>query len=140
MRPGGAVKQAWHRGGRGLLLARSYIEKLRSNLFFVPVIWIVFAIGLSQLIKWIDVRTLESDQLPSFLDTTVESARAILVAISSGTIGAASVVFSLTLVAIQMSSSVYTSRVLRSFLRDRFQQHMIGLLLAAFTYSLLVLR
>ncbi len=140
MRPRHAVKEVWRDGGRGLLLVRSYVEKLRSSLLFVPVIWIACAIGLSQLITWIDVRTLESDQLPSFLDTTVESARAILGAISSGTIGAASVVFSLTLVAIQMSSSVYTSRVLRSFLRDRFQQHMIGILLAAFTYSLLVLR
>ncbi len=140
MSPGGAVKQARQGGGRGLLLVRSYVEKLRSNLFFVPVIWIGFAIGLAQLITWIDVRTINSDQLPSFLDTTVDSARAILGAISSGTISAASVVFALTLVAIQMSSSVYTSRVLRSFLRDRFQQHMIGILLAAFTYSLLVLR
>lgn len=106
----------------------------------MPVIWIIAAIGLSQLITWIDVRTQGADGLPGFLDTTVESARAILGAISSGTIGAASVVFSLTLVAIQMSSSVYTSRVLRSFLRDRFQQNMIGILLATFTYSLLVLR
>ncbi|MEO6652774.1 MAG: DUF2254 domain-containing protein [Ilumatobacteraceae bacterium] len=140
MKPRHAVKQAWRDGGRGLLLVRSYVEKLRSSLFFVPVVWIAAAIGLSQLITWIDVRTLDDDRLPSFLDTTVESARALLGAISSGTIGAASVVFSLTLVAIQMSSSVYTSRVLRSFLRDRFQQHMIGILLAAFTYSLLVLR
>lgn len=106
----------------------------------MPVIWIVAAIGLSQLITWIDVRTQSTDALPGFLDTTVDSSRAILGAISSGTIGAASVVFSLTLVAIQMSSSVYTSRVLRSFLRDRFQQNMIGILLATFTYSLLVLR
>lgn len=135
------MKQAWRDGGSVLLRVRSYTEQARSSLFFVPMIWIAFAIGLSQLVTWIDVKTPRgSDRLPDFLDTTVESARAILGAISSGTIGAASVVFSLTLVAIQMSSSVYTSRVLRSFLRDRFQQHMIGILLAAFTYSLLVLR
>lgn len=134
------VGHGWRDGGRVLLRLRSYAEQARSSLFFVPMIWIVSAIGLSQLATWIDLETQQSDKLPKFLDTTVESARAILGAISSGTIGAASVVFSLTLVAIQMSSSVYTSRVLRSFLRDRFQQHMIGILLAVFTYSLLVLR
>lgn len=134
------ANDAWRDGGRALVTIRSYIESARSSLFAVPVVWIVAAIGLSQLVTWIDLRTQDNDAFPGFLDTTVESARALLGAISSGTIGAASVVFSLTLVAIQMSSSVYTSRVLRSFLRDRFQQNMIGILLATFTYSLLVLR
>ncbi len=137
---GRASNAGWRDGGRLLVTLRSYVESARSSLFAIPVVWIVGAIGLSQLATWIDRRNLEDDALPDFLDTTVESARAILGAISSGTITAASVVFSLTLVAIQMSTSVYTSRVLRSFLRDRFQQNMIGILLATFTYSLLVLR
>lgn len=135
-----AANEAWRDGGRLLVTVRSYVESARTSLFAVPVVWIVAAICLSQLVTWVDVRTQDNDAFPGFLDTTVESARALLGAISSGTIGAASVVFSLTLVAIQMSSSVYTSRVLRSFLRDRFQQNMIGILLATFTYSLLVLR
>ncbi len=108
-------------------------------MFGVPALWLAGALALSQGVTAID-RALEPGDLPSFLDTTVDSARAILGAISSGTIGAASVVFSLTLVAVQLSSSVYSSRVLRTFLRDRFQQHMIGLVLATFLYSLLVLR
>ena len=140
MRPRRVASDAWRDGGRILIRLRSHVESARSSLFAVPVVWIVMAIGLSQFITWVDLRTQDNDAFPSFLDTTVESARALLGAISSGTIGAASVVFSLTLVAIQMSSSVYTSRVLRSFLRDRFQQNMIGILLATFTYSLLVLR
>ncbi len=140
MKPERMARDAWHDGGRLLVRVRSYVERARSSMFAVPLFWILGAIVLSQAISWIDVRSSESDSVPDFLNTTVESARAILSAISSGTIGAASVVFSLTLVAIQMSSSVYTSRVLRSFLRDRFQQNMIGILLATFTYSLLVLR
>ncbi len=140
MKPRRVASDAWRDGGRLLVKLRTYVESARSSLFAVPVVWIVAAIGLSQFITWVDLRTQDNDAFPSFLDTTVESARALLGAISSGTIGAASVVFSLTLVAIQMSSSVYTSRVLRSFLRDRFQQNMIGILLATFTYSLLVLR
>jgi len=131
---------SWRDGGRLLVVVRSYLERARSSMFAVPVIWIVGAIVLSQLVTWLDVRTQQNEAFPAFLDTTVESARAITAAISSGTIGAASIVFSLTLIAVQLSSSVYTSRVLRSFLRDRFQQNMIGILLATFTYSLLVLR
>lgn len=140
MKPPQVATEAWSDGGRLLLTLRSYVESARSSLFFLPVVWIVAAIGLSQFVTWVDQETQDNDAFPGFLDTTVESARALLGAISTGTISAASVVFSLTLVAIQMSSSVYTSRVLRSFLRDRFQQNMIGILLATFTYSLLVLR
>jgi uncharacterized membrane protein len=133
------VDNAGREGGRVVVHLRSIVERIRASLFAIPMMWIAGGIGMSQLVTWIDGRVGPED-LPNFTDTTVDSARAILSAISSGTIGAASVVFSLTLVAIQMSSSVYSSRVLRSFLRDRFQQHMIGILLATFTYSLLVLR
>ena len=140
MKPRRAATEAWRDGGRALLTLRSWVEEARSSLFAVPLVWIIFAIGLSQFVTWVDLETQDNEGFPGFLETTVESARALLGAISSGTISAASVVFSLTLVAIQMSSSVYTSRVLRSFLRDPFQQNMIGILLATFTYSLLVLR
>ncbi len=139
MTSSGSASGAWRDGGRFLVTIRTYVEAARSSLFALPVVWIVTAIGLSQFVTWVDVET-QDTEFPGYLDTTVESARALLGAISTGTISAASVVFSLTLVAIQMSSSVYTSRVLRSFLRDRFQQNMIGILLATFTYSLLVLR
>ncbi len=69
----------------------------------------------------------------------MQSSRALLSAVATGTIAAASVVFSLTLVAVQLSSSAYSSRVLRTFLRDRVQQNVIGLVTASFAYSLLVL-
>lgn len=101
--------------------------------------WILSAVAGSFATTRLD-QTADAWDLPGFLDTTVASARSILAAVSSGTITAASVVFSLTLVAIQLSTSVYSSRVLRSFLRDRFQQHMIGVVTATFLYSLLVLR
>src|SRR5680860_1440547 len=107
MKPRRAATEVWRDGGRLLLTLRSYVEGARSSLFAVPVVWIVVAIGLSQFVTWVDLETQDNEGFPGFLDTTVESARALLGAISSGTISAASVVFSLTLVAIQMSSSVY---------------------------------
>jgi uncharacterized membrane protein len=140
MRSGRVMTDSWRDGGRLVVLVRARLEAARTSLFAVPVVWISAAVGLSQFITWVDLETQDNEAFPGFLDTTVESARALLGAIAAGTISAASVVFSLTLVAIQMSSSVYTSRVLRSFLRDRFQQNMIGIVLATFTYSLLVLR
>ena len=126
-------------GGRVSIWWGTVVERFRTSLFGVPALWIAAAVLGSYASTRLD-QTGTGWELPGFLDTTVASARSILAAVSSGTITAASVVFSLTLVSIQLSTSAYSSRVLRSFLRDRFQQHMIGVVTATFLYSLLVLR
>lgn len=129
----------WLDGGGLAIRVRSLVDRFRTSLFGVPVLWIVATIVLSRLVIEFD-SSVEPASLPVLIVTTVDSARAILSAIASGTITAASVVFSLTLVAIQLSSAAYSSRVLRIFLRDPFQQNMIGLVLSAFVFSVLVLR
>ncbi len=129
----------WLDGGGLAIRVRSMVDRFRTSLFGVPVLWMVATIVLSRLVIELD-SSVEPSSLPPLIVTTVDSARAILSAIASGTITAASVVFSLTLVAIQLSSSAYSSRVLRIFLRDPFQQNMIGLVLSAFVFSVLVLR
>ena len=49
-------------------------------------------------------------------------------------------VFSITVVALQLASSQFTPRVLRSFTGDRGNQLVLGMFIATFTYALLVLR
>lgn len=117
---------------------RGAVDRFRGSLFGVPALWIAAAVLVALASVEVDIRL--DDVLPDRLTTTSDSARALLSAISTGTIAAASVVFSLTLVSIQLATSAYSSRVLRTFLRDRVQQHVIGLLTATFTYSMLVLR
>ena len=62
----------------------------------------------------------------------------------SGVAGAmittAGVVFSLTVVSLQLASGQFSPRVLRTFVRDRLSQVVIGLLVATFLYCTLVLR
>lgn len=135
-----AVRGAAGGGASRLMVEwRALAERFRTSLFGLPSLWIV-----GSLLLWLAMRevddVLDVDQLPGVFETTVDSARSLLGAVASGTIAAASVVFSLTLVAIQLSSNAYSSRVLRTFLRDRFQQNMMGIVLATFFYSLLVLR
>ena len=124
---------------RVVLLWRSITDRLHSSLFGIPALWLIGAVLLSRLTVWID-DNVDVDDLPLVFATTVDNSRALLGAVASGTIAAASIVFSLTLVAFQLASSSYSSRVQRTFLRDRFQQNMIGIVLATFFYSLLVLR
>jgi uncharacterized membrane protein len=52
----------------------------------------------------------------------------------------AGVVFSITLVAISLTSSQYTSRVIRNFMRNRVNQVVLGVFVGIFAYCLVVLR
>lgn len=52
----------------------------------------------------------------------------------------AGVVFSITIVALSLASSQYTSRVLRNFMGDRINQTVLGVFLGIFAYCLVVLR
>lgn len=124
---------------RGLLRLQALRLRFTESLFFIPALMVLASLLLSQITVAID-RSIADEVLPSFFQTTVESSRAILAAIAGGTITAASVVFSLTLVAVQLAASQFSPRVLHGFLGDRFQQIVMGTVVGTFSFSLFVLR
>jgi uncharacterized membrane protein len=67
-------------------------------------------------------------------------AMSVLEAISGSIITVTGVVFSVTIIALQLASSQFTPRVLRQFMADRANQLVLGVFIATFTYSLIVLR
>lgn len=69
-----------------------------------------------------------------------EGARGVLSAIAGGLVTVTGVVFSVTVVALQLASSQYTPRVLRNFTADRSNQLVLGVFIGTFTYRMLVLR
>ena len=69
-----------------------------------------------------------------------EGARAILSVIASSMITVASLIFSITMLTLQLASSQFGPRVLRNFMRDRSNQIVLGTFIATFLYCLLVLR
>ncbi len=125
--------------GRANLRVRTWLEIFRSSMFFSPVLFVAGAVGLAALTLWLDSR-ISSEDLPPILTSTVASARAVLGTIAAATITVAGITFSVTVVAVQLASSQLSPRVMRQFLRDRFQQSVIGLTVGTFTYSLLILR
>lgn len=111
----------------------------RSSMFFYPVTFVAAAVGLAVFTLWIDSR-IDGDDVPLSLASTVGSARAVLGTIAGATITVAGITFSVTVVAVQLAASQLSPRVMRQFLRDRFQQSIVGLTVGTFTYALLVLR
>lgn len=69
-----------------------------------------------------------------------EGARGVLQAIAGSLITVTGTVFSITIIALQLASSQFTPRVLRTFTRDRGVQLVLGVFVGTFTYALLVLR
>ena len=120
---------------------RVHAERTRASLFFVPAVFVGVAIAVAGVMLQVDVSLSERNaQLPTFLQTTPDSARNLLSTVASATITVAGVVFAITLVSIQLAASQFSPRVIPGFLRDSRQQRVMGLAVGTFTYCLVVLR
>ncbi len=114
-------------------------ERVRDSLFYVPALVIAAALGLAVATILIDSRLSEEVRdLPFLLHPDLAAARATLTTAGAATITVAGIVFSVTVVAVQLSSSQFSPRVLEGFFRDRFRQIVIGLAVGAFAFDLVV--
>ena len=69
-----------------------------------------------------------------------DSARSILDAIASSMLTLTALVFSITIIVLQLASSQFSPRVLRTFLADRQNQITLGVFTGTFIYALVALR
>jgi uncharacterized membrane protein len=113
-----------------------------SSLWFVPTLMVLSGAALALGLIELDLRYSEQLQewWPRLFHSEVEGARAMLSTIAGATITVAGVVFSITIVALALASTQYTSRVLRNFMRDRANQIVLGSFVGIYTYCLLVMR
>jgi hypothetical protein len=119
----------------------SLLERLRSSLFFVPMVAVIVAtvLGLAALAVDRRVDTTLAD-LPLGFTSTVESARTLLGVIAGATISFAGIAFSVSLLIIQLASSQYSPRVVHTLFRDPFNKRVMALVVGTFTYCVVVLR
>ncbi|TIC81336.1 DUF2254 domain-containing protein [Nocardioides sp. GY 10113] len=69
-----------------------------------------------------------------------EAALSLLGVIASSLVSVTALTFSLTVVALQLASSQFSPRLLRTFVRDQFVQATLAIFLGTFTYALTVMR
>lgn len=123
------------------LRLNSWFERAQSSLFVVPMFAVVFAIALASAAIEVDSRVdTGTAELPFVFTSTVESARALLVAVAGATITFASIAFSVSLLIIQQASSQFSPRVVHTLFRDPFNKRVMALVVGTFTYCLIVLR
>lgn len=117
---------------------RALAESLRTGFWAVPGLCVVLAVGLALGLVEVD-RSTEGE--PAFVfGAGPDGAREVLSAISTSMITFTGLVFSITIVVLQLTSSQFSPRVLRTFLRDVQTQYSLGAFVATFVYAVTVLR
>lgn len=116
-------------------LALAY--RFRESLFLLPLLIVFGGMLLAILSRAADRRIGPSPRFLLKMDSGV--ATTLLSTIAGATITTAGVIFSLTIVSLQLASTQLSPRVMRWFIRDRLSQVVIGLLVATFVYCVLSL-
>ena len=114
-------------------------SSLLSGYWFLPGTTALLISGLALALLAVD-RDLVGSQRQIGFAGGPESARSLLSAIASSTLTLTALVFSITIVVLQLASSQFSPRVLRTFLRDHRSQVTLGVFLGTFVHALLVLR
>jgi uncharacterized membrane protein len=117
---------------------RALADSLRTGLWLIPGLCVVAAVVLAMLLVQVD-RGRDTTAGITF-GAGASGAREVLSAITTSMITFTGLVFSITIVVLQLTSSQFSPRVLRTFLRDRVTQFSLGTFVATFVYSMTVLR
>ena len=117
-------------------------DNLRSSFWFAPSVIVAYSIALAVVL--VEADSAGSDrwlaQWPRLFGAGAAGARDMLSTIAGTMMTVMGVTFSMTLVALALASSQYTSRILRNFMRSHVTQYTLGVFAGIFSYCLIVLR
>lgn len=116
--------------------------RLRGSFWFTPALIVLgsmlLAAALVELGAGLDTDL--SAWSPRLFGAGADGSRAMLSAIATSMVTVAGVVFSITIVTLSLTSTQYSPRVLRNFMRDAPTQVVLGIFVGIFAYCLVVLR
>ncbi|WP_260115292.1 DUF2254 domain-containing protein [Ornithinimicrobium sp. INDO-MA30-4] len=123
---------------KNALGAKRLLRRAFEPFWVIPALWCVGA-----LIAGIFVPSLDStlsQYVPLLFQAGPEGARTFLSSIAGAMISVTGLVFSITIVVLQLASSQFSPRVLRTFLDERVPQFTLGIFTASFVYALTLMR
>ena len=106
-------------------------EYLRGSLWVLPTASVVLALAAGALLSEIHL----PPGAPLAFGGTADDARTLLIGITSTMVTVIALVLGLTVVALQLSSTQFSPRLLRNFLRDRPNQIVLSVFVATFAYA-----
>lgn len=108
-----------------------------AQFWAIPFVTSVLAIVAGIALPYLD-HTLTA-QIPHVFAANSASALGILTTISTAMISITGLVFSITIVVLQLAASQFTPRILGTFLQSRVTQLTLGVFTGTFLYALTVL-
>ncbi len=124
-----------------MLWLQSLRERLRLSLWFVPAVLAVAAALLALVLGAVDDRlAADGSQVLFSFGGSPEGARSVLSTIAQSMLTFTGLVFTITMLVLQLASTQLSPRVMRTFLRDQGNQVVLGIFVATFVFTLLVLR
>ncbi|HYH97938.1 DUF2254 domain-containing protein [Hyalangium sp.] len=123
---------------RRLQLARIRMQ-LQTSLWTSPALAVVAALVLAQALQRVDSQLGQEREAWFLFGGGAESARELLSTIASSLLTFTGLVFSVTILVLQLASSQFSSRVLRTFLEDRFTRFSMGVFIGSFVYAMVLL-
>jgi uncharacterized membrane protein len=109
-------------------------DRLRGALWVLPAASVLCSLAAGAALATVEVG--ESTWLgPLLFQGTAADARDLLVVVSATMITVTGLVFTLTVVALQIASTQFSPRLLRNFLRDRGNQVVLSTFVSTFAYA-----
>lgn len=115
-------------------------SRITEGLWFVPLAATLTAWLLAWAIVHFDHGRGPIAQTQWAFSGGATSAQQVLTTIATAVLGFTGLVFSITIVALQLASSQFSPRVLRTFLRDRGTKVTLGVFVGTFVYTLVALQ
>jgi len=116
----------------------AWLNRVRNGFWFLPAVCAVLAVLLGLVVTGLDQAF--AGALPFLFAGGSDGARSLLSSITSSMISFTGLVFSITIVVLQLTSSQFSPRVLRTLLQDRTSQLALGVFVATFLYAMTVQR
>lgn len=110
-------------------------DRLRSGYWLVPLSCVSIAVTVAFALIALDRYLQDRNALRWTYAGGPQNASDTLTTIASSMITFTGLVFSITVLALQLTSSQFSPRALRNFLRDRVAQFSLGLFIATFAYA-----
>src|SRR5712671_4410789 len=115
----------------GMIRRDALSEYARGSLWVLPTLSVAAALAAGSLLSAVSIGA----RSPLAFQGTPDDARNLLIGIAGTMVTVIALLLGLTVVALQLSSTQFSPRLLRNFLRDRPNQVVLSAFVATFAYS-----
>ncbi len=124
-------------------MIKDALRRLQQKFWFRPGLWTLALGTLAVLVAIMDSHLVPDNPSTRYawlLLGNVDGARTMLGSIATAMLTVTSLTFSIFMLAIVQTANAYSPRILNEYINDTANQHVLGIMIGTFLYSLITLR